>query len=174
MPRRLALPLTLIVALLMTSGCLAPTSWSVVDEGVLLRSGQPNLEDLQTIRAETGLRTIVRLRTLHVDDQQTRTFARNNGINLVDIPIDRGDTPSPDDVQRFLQLFNDPANLPVLVHCAHGTERTGVMVALYRIYHERWSPEQAFREMKSNGFDALMNPKMKQYVRALPEPSAEQ
>jgi protein tyrosine/serine phosphatase len=155
------------LALLSATGCLSPKSWSVVDAGALLRSGQPDLEELQSIHAQTGLKTIVRLRNFHEADQQMRSFARQHGINVIDIPIDRGDTPSRADVQRFLRLFADKSNLPVLVHCAHGTERTGVMVALYRCYFNQWSPDQAVREMKAMGFDALFHPKLERYVRSL-------
>ncbi|MDB4461879.1 protein-tyrosine phosphatase family protein, partial [bacterium] len=41
---------------------------------------------------------------------------------------------------------------PVLVHCLHGSDRTGAMCAAYRVVVEGWSMEDAIRERKSGGY----------------------
>ena len=41
---------------------------------------------------------------------------------------------------------------PVLVHCEHGSDRTGTMVAIYRIAFEGWTKAQATDEMINGGF----------------------
>lgn len=55
-------------------------------------------------------------------------------------------------VVEFLQLASDPANQPMLVHCKHGADRTGTMVAAYRIVVQGWSKEAALAEMKTKQF----------------------
>ncbi len=55
-------------------------------------------------------------------------------------------------VVEFLQLASDPANQPMLVHCKHGADRTGTMVAAYRIVVQGWSKEEALAEMKTKQF----------------------
>lgn len=48
---------------------------------------------------------------------------------------------------KFLQIVNDPENQPVFVHCRHGSDRTGTMVAIYRMAVENWPRSRAINEM---------------------------
>src|SRR5690606_34709242 len=54
--------------------------------------------------------------------------------------------------EEFFRLFDDPANLPVLVHCVGGRHRTGTLVALFQMEYNRLSPSEALREMYSYDF----------------------
>jgi hypothetical protein len=63
------------------------------------------------------------------------------------LPHDR-----PPAIDRFLALMDDPETYPVLLHCRAGLHRTGVMVAVYRMEYQGWSHEDAYMEMKANGF----------------------
>lgn len=53
---------------------------------------------------------------------------------------------------KFLRIATTPSLQPVLVHCNHGSDRTGTMVAIYRIVFEGWSKAQATDEMINGGF----------------------
>jgi protein tyrosine/serine phosphatase len=57
-----------------------------------------------------------------------------------------------DYVVRFLNIVNNPANQPVLLHCKHGSDRTGMMTAIYRIVEQGWSKQDAIAEMTQGGF----------------------
>ncbi|MCK6190295.1 tyrosine-protein phosphatase [Pseudomonas sp. EYE_354] len=46
------------------------------------------------------------------------------------------------------------ANGPVLMHCKHGSDRTGLMAAMYRVVIQGWSKEDALNEMTLGGFGA--------------------
>src|SRR5439155_25412452 len=79
------------------------------------------------------------------------------------VPYDR-----PPAIDRFLALMDDPETYPVLLHCRAGLHRTGVMVAVYRMEYQGWSHEQAYEEMKANGFAdwpcTTANDYMTQYI----------
>ena len=60
--------------------------------------------------------------------------------------------PEEKEAVRFLKIVTDPQHTPVLVHCQHGSDRTGTMVALYRIAVQGWSKNEAIREMTEGGF----------------------
>ena len=47
----------------------------------------------------------------------------------------------------FLRIIKTPELQPVLVHCKHGSNRTGMMIAIYRIAYGGWSKQQAIDEM---------------------------
>lgn len=44
------------------------------------------------------------------------------------------------------------ADGPVLMHCKHGADRTGLMAAMYRVVVQGWSKEDALNEMTLGGF----------------------
>ncbi|HZL94875.1 MAG TPA: hypothetical protein VFB99_14560 [Vicinamibacterales bacterium] len=65
----------------------------------------------------------------------------------------------------LLQLVNNPANQPVYVHCAGERHRTGVMTAVYRMTHDGWNSDRAFKEMKQYDFGAdFLHPEFKRFV----------
>ena len=53
---------------------------------------------------------------------------------------------------KFLRIATTPSMQPVLVHCQHGSDRTGTMVAIYRIVYQGWTKSQATDEMINGGF----------------------
>jgi len=60
--------------------------------------------------------------------------------------------PEKKEVIRFLQIITNKRRTPVLVHCQHGADRTGVMCAVYRIAIGGWTKEEAIKEMTKGGF----------------------
>jgi protein tyrosine phosphatase (PTP) superfamily phosphohydrolase (DUF442 family) len=74
-----------------------------------------------------------------------------NGPRRLHIPI-RTWNLDEEHVVEFLKLASDPANQPMLVHCKHGADRTGTMVAAYRIVVQGWSKEDALAEMKTEQY----------------------
>lgn len=60
--------------------------------------------------------------------------------------------PEDEDIIKFLRIVTTPALQPVLVHCQHGSDRTGMMVAVYRIVVQGWSKADALHEMTQGGY----------------------
>jgi hypothetical protein len=57
------------------------------------------------------------------------------------------------DVLKVLRAIQAAeANGPVLMHCKHGSDRTGLMAAMYRVVVQGWSKEDALSEMTEGGF----------------------
>jgi protein tyrosine/serine phosphatase len=112
----------------------------------LYRSAQPTAEGLQRLK-DFGIKTIVNLRTFHSD----RDKIGNTGLAYEHIYMKAWHAEE-EDIVRFLQIVTNPRRTPVLVHCQHGADRTGTMVAIYRIVVQGWTKEEALREMTSGGF----------------------
>ena len=77
----------------------------------------------------------------------------NQGFKLVHIPIhtwaiDREDLLK---VMQQIQL-TEQNQQKVLLHCYHGSDRTGASVAMYRIIFQNWSTADALAEMKHGGY----------------------
>jgi protein-tyrosine phosphatase len=112
----------------------------------LYRSAQPTAAGMRNLQG-LGIKTVVNLRTFHSD----RDLVRGTRLHYQHIYMQAWD-PEEDDVVRFLRVVTDPRRLPVLVHCQHGADRTGLLVAAYRVAVQGWSKEEALEEMVQGGF----------------------
>lgn len=112
----------------------------------LYRSAQPTAAGLRNLK-NLGIKTIVNLRSFHSD----RDEIGDTGLAYAHIYM-KAWHPEEEDIVRFLQIVTDPQRTPALVHCQHGADRTGAMVALYRIVVQGWTREEALREMLDGGF----------------------
>ncbi|MDH3346716.1 MAG: tyrosine-protein phosphatase [Desulfobulbaceae bacterium] len=155
--------LLLLIMLLSIPPCLAqeeprPTSWAqpLILTGVpnfnkisdtLYRSAQPTDEGMKNLK-QFGIETIVNLRSFHSD----REKIANTGMAYEHIYM-KAWHPEKVDVVRFLQIATNPRRTPILVHCLHGADRTGTMIAIYRIAIQGWSKEEALREMSKGGYN---------------------
>ncbi len=135
------------------------THFQVVEPGVLLRCGQPRIGDLETIRAQHGLRTVVCARGgIHHPlrgrwFRKERAWCARRGIELVHMPFSDAATPPAQIIDDFLSLVADPHRRPVLVHCEQGFHRTGILCAAYRVRCGHWRIERAVDEMRQLGFE---------------------
>jgi protein tyrosine phosphatase (PTP) superfamily phosphohydrolase (DUF442 family) len=112
----------------------------------LYRGAQPTAEGMRELE-KLGVKTVVNLRSFHSD----RDELRGTGLRYAHIEC-KAWHPEEEDVVRFLAILRDPANQPVFVHCQHGADRTGMMVASYRVVEQGWTTEQATEELPRFGF----------------------
>lgn len=126
------------------------------------RGSQPDGRDYTDLAA-LGIKTVI---DLQADGLATeRQLVESAGMKFFRIPMTTRKEPTSGDLSQFLQLVNDPANQPVYVHCAGGRHRTGVMTAVYRMTHDGWNSDQAFKEMKRYDFGAdFLHPEFKRFV----------
>jgi len=115
----------------------------------IFRSAQPDAAALRAAQAR-GVRTVVVLRSSVPDGERSETAKL--GLEVVHVPMDGTQIPSMDEVDQALAVVLDPAKRPVLVHCAHGEERTGAVIAAYRVVVEGWEPAAAEAEAIEHGF----------------------
>jgi len=121
----------------------------------LYRSAQPSHEGFIFLGAQTSLanadgpiKTVLSLRAFN-DDAPLVPVASTLRLEQIRFKTWH---PEDEDVVKFLRIATTPALQPVLVHCQHGSDRTGTMVAIYRIAVEGWSKAQATDEMINGGF----------------------
>jgi protein tyrosine/serine phosphatase len=130
----------------------------------LLRGGQPNAEGFRALAAH-GVTLVVDLRNGDERGESERELVTSLGMNYVAIPMSGWRTPQPEQVERFLELLQDDDGGAVFVHCRRGAERTGVMVAAYRMTAQGWSPEEVRVEMDAYRFRAWLHPHLVRWVR---------
>jgi protein tyrosine/serine phosphatase len=113
------------------------------------RGAQPKGQDYQELAA-MGIKTVINLRIDAKSDEQELVEAA--GMKYVFIGMRDDKRPADSQVQEFLKIANDPANLPLYVHCIGGRHRTGLMSAVYRIEKDGWDYAKAYDEMKRFDF----------------------
>jgi len=124
-----------------------------VDEN-LFRSEQPTKLGMKQLQ-DLGIKSILNVRNLRNDKceaKSTDLILKRKRINTWTINYD--------EVVAALKLIKNSPK-PVLIHCKHGSDRTGCVVAAYRMSFQNWSKEEAINEFKSGGYgyheDAFKN-----------------
>jgi protein tyrosine phosphatase (PTP) superfamily phosphohydrolase (DUF442 family) len=123
---------------------------ATVQPRVLYRDGNQSPCQFETAVRKVRPKTVVSL----IDEneladpakpqfQAEQDFLAKQGIHLERIPVTLGGWPTKADVAKFLRITSDPNNQPVLVHCAQGVRRTGMMAAAYQMAKMGYDKEQA-------------------------------
>lgn len=112
---------------------------------MIYRSAQPEAGADASINA-LGIRTVISLR-----------FSRDDpslfpDVQRIHAPIESWDVDH-DEILIALRALIDPANQPVLLHCRHGADRTGTVIAAYRMVVEGWRADEAITEMREGGYN---------------------
>lgn len=116
----------------------------------LYRGAQPKASGLQRLKA-IGIKTIVNLRGEGDQIRAEGHAARALGLRYYNVPLPEFSAPKDKEVQQVLDIINAADNQPVFVHCRHGEDRTGTIIACYRITHDGWNAAQAKKEAESLG-----------------------
>jgi len=115
-----------------------------VDNGVF-RSGQPSRQAFREME-QLGIKEVLNLRNYHNDNDEAE------GTNLVLHRVAMSASSSEwDKLVKALQIINNRKG-PIVIHCWHGSDRTGLIVALYRIVFQRWTKEDALNELENGGY----------------------
>ena len=125
----------------------------------VLRGAQPGKDGYATLKS-MGVKTVIDMRT----SESEKAYVEAAGMKAIAIPIEMTRDGLKEKVDRVVALMADPANQPVYVHCRHGQDRTGIVVAAYRMKQQGWSLADAETEMQAFGFnDVWVN--FKKFIR---------
>src|SRR5204863_1394311 len=117
----------------------------------LYRGGQPTEAGIKAL-AQMGGKTIIDLRDndkLAVMEEQ---WATDTGLQFVNVPESKWGKPNKKSIDGIIEKLVLAENQPVFVHCRRGSDRTGTVIAIYRITRDGWTGDQANAEAKKFGF----------------------
>lgn len=134
--------------------------------GTLYRGGQPTPDGFKTLRA-MDVGTVINFRENHAETAKEKRKVESLGMKYVGIPWSAGHQPSTAQVLEFLDLVRVNQNTKIFVHCRRGADRTGVMIAAYRVVVEHESVAEAISEMRRFHYDWLFRPQLRHYVESL-------
>lgn len=111
----------------------------------LYRSEQPNKKGFEELQ-KLGVASVLNLRTSDSDTEP----AEKTTLQLFSVEM-KAENIDYDKVLEALKIIKK-APKPILVHCKHGSDRTGLIVAMYRIIFEGWNKESAIKELKEGDY----------------------
>lgn len=134
----------------------------------LYRGGQPSKEGFRLLAAQ-GVQIVVDQRGSRDNERKVVT---DLGMEYVPMPWFCL-KPRDEVFAEFLQLLRKNPGKKVFVHCRVGDDRTGAMIAVYRMAEEGWPVEKAQEEMKRFHYNFvhrhLICPPLEDYVEKFPE-----
>ena len=141
-----------------------PNFQSVNDQ--VYRGGQPTAEGFRELAA-MGVKTIVDLQEKDERSHAEHKLVHSLGMHYVNIPMKGMTTPKDKQISHALKELKADRG-PVFIHCHRGADRTGVVLACYRIEHDNWSREEALREARSYGMSWYQFPLQRYVMRYQP------
>ncbi len=114
---------------------------------VLYRSAMLDRADVAQLQA-LGVKTVISLRSFHADT----AVLKDSGIRTVRIPINTWAIRDRHVIEAMRSIRAAEEDGPVLLHCLHGADRTGMMTAMYRMLYQGWPREKAIDELKNGGY----------------------
>jgi hypothetical protein len=148
--------------------------------GKFYRSGCMTVPGFREAIQRYGIRTIINLMDEWPDPDlycayfcgsrlKESELCKELNVNYIFLPVDilnRNAAPGrrPEAIEKFLEIMDNPANHPVLLHCKAGLHRTGCLAAVYRMEYGGWTNAEALRELKHMGFGEFVSSSANEYI----------
>ena len=115
------------------------------------RGAQPTDEGFRSL-AKLGIQTVIDLQEFgDARSLSEQSAVKAAGMKYISVPMKGMETPSSESVTKVLALLEDNTTGPIFVHCHRGADRTGGVIACYRIEHDHWGNDKALAEARSMG-----------------------
>ena len=134
----------------------------------LFRGAQPTHEGFEAL-SKMGIGIVVDARGNRADSEGKEVGRL--GMRYVAIPW-HCSFPNDDVFVRFLKVLQENPDKKIFLHCRLGEDRTGMMVAAYRMSAQGWTADEAMREMYHFGFSSVHHvlcPGLASYEKKFPE-----
>jgi protein tyrosine/serine phosphatase len=141
--------------------------FAVVEPGGLYRSGQLTVVQLDSAIRRLQLRAVISFNSESAAEEQELCASR--GVAFVCLPMPADGIGEPRQFFRFLELAQDPAYRPMLVHCSAGVARTGAAIALYRMTLQGWPFDAAVAELRSFERRGRVEDALKEHIERIHE-----
>jgi protein-tyrosine phosphatase len=100
--------------------------------------------------------------------ERERQAVEARHIRFNSIPWSALHDPTTEEVRQFFEILRENPEKRIFVHCEVGADRTGTMIALYRIAAQGWTVDDAVREMKAYHFHSFWFTHLEHYVEKFP------
>lgn len=137
----------------------------------IYRGAQPTRLGIQSL-AKLGIKTVIDLREGREHAGVEEKLVKAAGMRYVNVPMKGLSAPTKEQMAKVLALLDDSSGWPVFVHCRRGADRTGTVIACYRISHELWANQKALEEARLFGM-SWVERAMQHYILSFAAPKPE-
>jgi len=116
----------------------------------LYRGAVPSNLGLRELAA-MHVSTIIDLREPGEGTDFEKQAAKLVGLKYLNIPLRPFSAPSQEQMDSVLSLLLHNDSERIFIHCRRGKDRTGTVVACYRMQHDGWDKRAALREATKHG-----------------------
>jgi tyrosine-protein phosphatase SIW14 len=134
------------------------------------RGAQPTAQGFQYL-SSLGVKTVIDLREHDQRSAIEERWVTAAGMKYVNVPMTGMTPPTAAEIGKILGLMENSVSGPVFVHCKRGADRTGAVVASYRIDHDHWDNSRALKEAMSDKMSGFQHQRQN-YIRAF-QPSTQ-
>ena len=134
-----------------------------VDEKVY-RGAQPTEEGFRYL-SSLGIKIVIDLREHDGRSLREERSVTAAGMQYINVPMTGLTPPTAAEMGKILAVLEDSAGGPVFVHCRRGADRTGAVIAAYRIDHDNWDSMRALDEAMSDHMSHFELPRQ-HYIRS--------
>ncbi|HVG21421.1 MAG TPA: hypothetical protein VNI02_20435 [Blastocatellia bacterium] len=120
--------------------------------GDYMRGAQPAHGGIDALQ-RLGVKAMVDLRSTYDHTDEIGVAAERAGLRYYWLPLSVWNPPTDKEAKDIISLVTDESKGPFYVFCSDGIHRTGEMSAIYRVVHDKWTVEQALKEMDELGFN---------------------
>lgn len=128
-----------------------------VDTNVF-RGAQPSEAGIQYL-AKIGIKTVIDLREADARSRQEEQQVIAAGMKYLNVPMTGLTPPTEAEISKILDVLESDNGGAVFVHCKRGADRTGAVIASYRIEHDGWDHARALSEAKADGMSIFQHPR---------------
>ena len=148
-PYSLLISLSLLsLPLLAESPVSGIDNFSKVDESVY-RGAEPTAQGFEYL-SHLGVKVVLDLRHHDARAAAEERMVTAAGMRHINVPMTGMTPPTDEQIKTILALLEDPSAGPVFVHCKRGADRTGAVIAAYRIDHLNWDNGHALQDAMAN------------------------
>lgn len=142
-------------------------NFQIVEPNKLYRGGQPTNDDDWTYLKKIGVTRVIQLNKYAsaTGDEDEVTVGKKHGITVIPILMQPEDwphnwnlwaTPTNEQIDKALGVLERTGETPLYIHCSHGKDRTGLVVAIYRVRNNNYCKDTAYKEMSFFGANPLL------------------
>ena len=128
-------------------------NFHTIDEH-LYRGAQPSDEGFKNL-AKLGIKVVIDLREGKDHAILEKKMVESAGMRYANVPMHGLSAPTDEQMATVFALLGDSSGWPAFVHCRRGADRTGTVIACYRISHDHWQNEKALQEAKLYGMSRV-------------------
>jgi len=129
----------------------------------VFRGAQPTEQGFRYL-SSLGVKTVIDLREHDQRSVLEERWVKAAGMQYVNVPMTGMTPPTIAEIGKILALMEDATSGPVFVHCKRGADRTGAVIASYRIDHDHWDNGRALKEAMSDKMSGFQHQRQS-YIR---------